>query len=87
MTKEQKAAARTYRAENKAAAERIDRAFEMMRTQGEYSGSGDSEDVTDLLADLRHFCDKEGLDFGELDSTAHRHYTAEVVQARTGVTQ
>lgn len=35
------------------------------------------EDVIDLLADLRHYCDREGLCLGDLDRMAHQHYLAE----------
>lgn len=35
------------------------------------------EDVTDILADLRHLCDKRGYDFGALDRSAYQHYAAE----------
>lgn len=34
--------------------------------------------VSDILADLRHYCDQHGLDLGGLDSRAHRHYLAEL---------
>lgn len=40
--------------------------------------------ISDLLADIRHFCDKHALEFHELDRDGYRHYSAEVVQARTG---
>ena len=43
--------------------------------------------IVDLLANVRHFCDAKGIKFHEADDDAHRHYTAEVVQARTGVEQ
>lgn len=33
--------------------------------------------VGDLLADLRHYCDKHGLDFTDLDRQGLNHYTAE----------
>jgi hypothetical protein len=36
------------------------------------------QNAVDLLANLRHFCDVEGLDFAELDRAAYRHYSAEV---------
>jgi len=38
--------------------------------------------VTDLLANLRHFCDSRELDFGALDKTAHQHYLCELQEAR-----
>lgn len=33
--------------------------------------------IADLLTDLRHLCDREGLAFHELDRRAHRHYAEE----------
>ena len=43
--------------------------------------------ITDLLANIRHLCDLLELDYAELDYGAYHHYTAEVVQARTGAEQ
>jgi len=37
-----------------------------------------SEAITDLLSDLRHLCDREGLDFATLDDRAQRHYEDEI---------
>ena len=37
--------------------------------------------VSDLLADLRHFCDAYGIDFAECDSRAHGHYLSELETA------
>jgi hypothetical protein len=31
-------------------------------------------DVSDMLASVRHFCDRAGLDYGEVDEHAHRAY-------------
>ena len=43
----------------------------------------DARDVlADLLADARHYCDRYGLAFGEIDALAHRNYSAEVVEER-----
>ena len=36
------------------------------------------ERVTDLLTDLRHFCDYYHLDWAQVDRTAYQHYAAEV---------
>jgi hypothetical protein len=33
--------------------------------------------VSDLLADLRHYCDAHGLDFEDCDRRGHDHYTNE----------
>jgi len=40
--------------------------------------------VTDVLADLRKFCDQHGLCFGDLDRTAYQHYLAELEEKRHG---
>lgn len=34
--------------------------------------------VSDVLADLRHFCDAHGLDFACCDKRARGHYIAEL---------
>lgn len=44
------------------------------------SGTTLDEDVTDLLTDLRHFCDRHGLDFPTLNHIAYEHYLAERAQ-------
>jgi hypothetical protein len=38
--------------------------------------------VIDILADLRHLCDKRGWDFGDLDRIAYGHYCTESGAAR-----
>ena len=38
--------------------------------------------VTDVLVDLRHFCDRNSLDIGSLDKLAHSHYLAELEEER-----
>lgn len=38
--------------------------------------------VVDILADLRHFCDRHCLDLGDLDNMAHSHYLAEIEEER-----
>ena len=43
--------------------------------------------LADLLANARHFCDLRKIDFAVIDRAAHRNYSAEVVQAITGVEQ
>ena len=37
------------------------------------------QDVAEILADLRHYCDAHGLAFHELDRRAHGFYLAEVL--------
>ncbi len=39
--------------------------------------------VTDILTDLRHYCDRHELDLGELDRLAHSHYLAELHEERS----
>lgn len=36
--------------------------------------------ISDLLADLRHLCDKRGISFYICDHRGHEHYTEEVVE-------
>ena len=36
------------------------------------------EDVTDVLADLRHLCTQRDWDFADLDRTAYQHYIEEL---------
>ena len=38
--------------------------------------------VIDVLANLRHFCDSRGLDFGKLDRVAYGHYLTEKAEER-----
>ena len=40
------------------------------------------ERLTDLLADARHFCDRHGLSFAELDRVARHHYLAELTNTQ-----
>lgn len=35
------------------------------------------EYITDLLADIRHYCDSENLEFAKLDRIAQGHYAQE----------
>ena len=84
-TKEDRALAkrrRAYREQNEVRAERITKLIGYPRTHGD-----GKQAVIDLLADIRHWCDEAKSQFSELDRTAHMHYTAEVVQARTGEEQ
>jgi hypothetical protein len=39
------------------------------------------DSIVDLLADIRHYCDRECLDFADLDHCAHRHYRKELTNA------
>lgn len=34
--------------------------------------------VRDLLADLRHYCDTHGINYGDEDDLAHENYLSEV---------
>lgn len=59
-------------------AERINRILPIYKREmlGE-SGTPDDGTVSDLLADLRHYCDREDLDFAVLDRVAYVNYTEE----------
>lgn len=81
--------------DNKARAEKVREALQTMRDATQ-TDTGDRKDplrskesyelaLTDLLANARHFCDAKGLDYADCDESAYGHYSAEVVQARTGV--
>ena len=43
-----------------------------------YEDAEDESSVTDLLADVRHYCDALGLDYAVMDQRAHSHYLAEI---------
>lgn len=34
--------------------------------------------IVDVLSDIRHLCDREGLSFGEVDRKAYAHYATEL---------
>lgn len=40
----------------------------------------DESNVTDLLTDIRHYCDAMGLDYGRLNNRARSHHEAEVAE-------
>jgi hypothetical protein len=39
--------------------------------------------ISEILADLRHYCDSKGLAFEELDAAASENYQDEASQSRT----
>lgn len=58
-------------------ADRARRAGAALRAYREHTGDqpcSSDEDLIDILADLRHFADLEGLNFGACDRIAYRHY-------------
>ena len=44
--------------------------------------NGPEQDVAEILADLRHYCDRHGLDYAERDRAAYGFYLAEGARAR-----
>jgi hypothetical protein len=46
------------------------------------SGGVDTVAISELLTDLRHYCDRKALDFEELERTAIEDYQQEVSQSR-----
>lgn len=42
-----------------------------------YEDPWPEEAIIDLLADIRHLCDRLELDYGKLDDMAYGHYTEE----------
>lgn len=50
-----------------------------------YNDQWDAEaNLIDLLADARHWCDREARDYGKLNRLAHEHYLAELEGERGG---
>lgn len=66
-------------ANNKRRTKRIGRIITNYRKR---EGSTAPEALTDILTDLRHYCDSKGLDFGALDQKAHEHYSGELHDAK-----
>ncbi len=62
---------------NAARAERLDAVL-----RGYDSDDTDRGSLIDLLADARHWCDRRGECFGDLDLVAHDHYLAELSDER-----
>jgi hypothetical protein len=48
----------------------------------EHSGLDRDEHALGLLIDLRHYCDRHGLCFGDIDGKAHDIYTNEIAGRR-----
>lgn len=86
MKNEQREAARRWACQNRAAARRVDSALHATK-RGKPEVYADESQVQDLLTDIRHWCDAHDREFAELDAAAYRHYSAERVQAITGVDQ
>ena len=63
--------------------QRAERAWKAA-TRYQQAANGDSdgdiadETITDLLTDLMHFCDEQGIDFESCLRMANMHYEAEV---------
>jgi hypothetical protein len=60
---------------------RLSRVERLIRIVKAYLGSvervTDAQAITDLLADLRHYCDCKGLEFSDLDEAAIEEYEDE----------
>jgi hypothetical protein len=46
------------------------------------TGGSDALAISEILADLRHYCDSKSLAFEELDATACENYEEEASQSR-----
>ncbi len=44
---------------------------------GEYELTSKENAVCDILADIRHYCDKHGIDYAEQNERAARHHRHE----------
>jgi hypothetical protein len=64
---------------NRYRALRCDRALRRYDTDFDITGC-----LIDFLADARHWCDRHGHIYTELDHMAYEHYCEEVVAARRG---
>jgi hypothetical protein len=52
---------------------------------GRYNGADPEANLTDLLTDLRHYCELEELDYQHLDALAYSHYCEENGQIEEGI--
>lgn len=64
-------------------AERAERAYRRVLNYEDESSV--EECISDLLADLRHLCDKSGYDFAKRDRVAYENYLAELGEERERV--
>jgi hypothetical protein len=64
---------------NRYRARRCDRALRSYDTSFDLT-----ECLIDFLADARHWCDRHGHSYADLDRTANGHYCEEVAAARRG---
>ncbi|MBE7506221.1 MAG: hypothetical protein HS101_08030 [Planctomycetia bacterium] len=64
---------------NKHRAARIGKVLARYKT-----GDTDADNLVDLLADARHWSDRNGQDFAELDRLAYDHYLSELDEERGG---
>jgi hypothetical protein len=46
----------------------------------EETGAEECDALADLLTDLRHWCDRHGVDYAEQDARAEFHYEAETAR-------
>ena len=64
--------------ELRARTERTSRIVRCVKAYAKRPGCGsDGRAITDILADLRHYCASRGLDFHELDSAASNQHLEE----------
>ncbi len=50
----------------------------MVRKHGKEQTGNTEGGIVDMLANLLHICDQEGLDFAECERQARNHYQAEI---------
>lgn len=64
--------------QNESRADQLEHALAIVSDcNGEDEDQGVFTDLSDLLAHVRHFCDRAGIDFGEVDSHAYRAYSGD----------
>lgn len=70
--------------QNERRADQIEHALTIATDKnGEVEGevaNGTYTDVSDLLASVRHFCDRAGIDFDDVDDHAERAYEGDLME-------
>jgi hypothetical protein len=61
---------------------RVNRIAQVIARDNGSTAQDIKDGVTDLLTDIRHYCDAHGLDYGERDKSAYHHYQEEAHAAK-----
>ena len=63
-----------------AAGRAVVRANSMLRASGNMDPNDYATTLADALCDLRHWADRYGVNFGDADNEAYKHYYAEAIE-------